>query len=86
MALKNNLESKGITIVSNNIVVSGEVNVTNKEGQSIKIPVAGTLDLLGYDANGDFYIFDIKTVHNLLNGSKLDTAKKIQRRHSKWSR
>jgi hypothetical protein len=61
------------------MTVKGEVTVTDDKGQKHKIPVAGTIDLLGYDAAGNFYIFDMKTVHNL-------STKKILERRDKWAR
>lgn len=76
---KNSLDAKGITIVSNDVTVTGTVTVTDDKGQQHKIPVAGTLDLFGYDAKGNFFIFDMKTIHNS------DTQKLLQRK-PKWAR
>lgn len=76
---KNSLDAKGITIVSNNVTVTGTVTVTDDKGQQHKIPVAGTLDLFGYDAQGNFFIFDMKTVHN-------SNTQKLLQRKPKWAR
>lgn len=57
------IKGKKITIVSRDIKANGTVPV--KIGDTIKqLPVNGTLDLLGYDEDGNFHIFDMKTVHS----------------------
>lgn len=76
---KNSLDAKGITIVPHDITVTGTVTVIDDKGQQHKIPVAGTLDLLGYDGQGNFYIFDMKTVHN-------SNSRKLLDRRSKWAK
>lgn len=76
---KNSLDAKGITIVSNDVTVTGTVTVTDDKGQQHKIPVAGTLDLFGYDAKGNFFIFDMKTIHN-------SNTQKLLQRKPKWAR
>ena len=72
---KNNLDAKGIKIESNKIVAYGDITVTDADGSTHNVKVAGTLDLLGYDDKGNFYIFDMKTTHN---HSKVE--------QTKWSR
>lgn len=59
--LKQQLNSRGIKIVSKGIKAIGTVVVTDKNGVKKSIKVAGTLDLLGYDSDGNFYVFDVKT-------------------------
>lgn len=76
---KNSLDAKGITIVSNDVTVTGTVTVTDDKGQQHKIPVAGTLDLFGYDAKGNFFVFDMKTIHN-------SSTQKLLQRKPKWAR
>lgn len=76
---KNSLDAKGITIVSNDVTVTGTVTVTDDKGQQHKIPIAGTLDLFGYDAHGNFFVFDMKTIHN-------SNTQKLLQRKSKWAR
>ena len=57
---KNDLDSKGMTVVSRDIVARGKLKVRNgKKLQTLN--VAGTLDLLVYDKEGNFYIYDMKT-------------------------
>lgn len=58
------IKGKHITIVSRDIKTTGQVNVTMPDGSVKKLDVSGTLDLLGYDQDGKFYVFDMKTVHS----------------------
>ena len=82
---KNNLlngktiKGKHITIVSRDIKAVGQVNVTMPDGSIKKLDVAGTLDLLGYDQDGKFYVFDMKTVRS---DNYLDDKEKTD----KWNR
>ena len=59
--LSNQIIGEGLTVVPRSVVASGKLEVTDASGIVRTINVAGTLDLLAYDANGDFYIFDMKT-------------------------
>lgn len=67
---KSKLDKAGLTIVPRDIVVTGEVEVTDTNGKKYKLPVAGTLDLLAYDREGNFYIFDMKTNRSVPNDKK----------------
>ena len=67
---KSKLDKAGLTVVPRDIVVTGEVEVTDTNGKKYKLPVAGTLDLLAYDREGNFYIFDMKTNHSASNAKK----------------
>lgn len=69
--LKNLLDSKGFTVIPRDITVTGTINVTDNQGHIHSINVAGTLDLLAYDSQGNFHIFDMKT-----NRSGIDEHKK----------
>ena len=74
---KNYLEGTlGLNVISNGIVASGSLRVTDEDGKEHILPVAGTLDLLAYDANGKFHIYDMKTHH----GAITDEMK------AKWTR
>ena len=68
--LKANFDKKGLTVVPRDITVTGEVEVTDANGKKYKLPVAGTLDLLAYDREGNFYIFDMKTNRSAPNDKK----------------
>ncbi len=81
-AFKHDLESKGIKIVSRDVMAHGKITVTDENGNSHEVNVAGTLDLLGYDDKGNFYIFDMKTSRNLMHNKE----EKLQRNKAKWSR
>ena len=59
--LKANFDKRGLTVVPRDVTVTGEVEVTDANGKKYKLSVAGTLDLLAYDKEGNFYIFDMKT-------------------------
>lgn len=74
--LKSKLDKRGIHIIPREVVAKGQLNIKDKDGGDHTINVAGTLDLLGYDDKGNWYIFDMKT-HRSNN-----TDKKIP----KWSR
>ena len=78
----NDLASKGIKIVSRDVMAHGKITVTDENGSSHEVNVAGTLDLLGYDDKGNFYIFDMKTSRNIIH----DKEGKLQRNKAKWSR
>ena len=58
------IKGKHITIVSRDIHANGEITINDKDGNPKTINVTGTLDLIGYDENGEFYIFDMKTIHS----------------------
>lgn len=61
VGLKNSLDAQGLTVIPRDVTVTGTVKVTDTQGQVHEVPVAGTLDLLAYDAQGNFHIFDMKT-------------------------
>lgn len=67
---KNKLDKAGLTIVPRDVVVTGEIEVTDANGKKYKLPVAGTLDLLAYDRESNFYIFDMKTNRSAPNTKK----------------
>lgn len=58
------IKDKNITIVSRDVKAVGQVDVVMPDGSTKKLNVSGTLDLLGYDQDGKFYVFDMKTVHS----------------------
>lgn len=58
---KNILKRRKITIVPNDIKAIGTVDTIDGAGNIHKVNVTGTLDLLGYDSKGNWYIFDMKT-------------------------
>lgn len=78
---KDSLDASGITIESRDIKAKGTVTVVNAEGKETKVKVAGTLDLLGYDRNGNFYIFDMKTVRT----DNHPIAEQVEKKKLGWS-
>jgi hypothetical protein len=68
--LKASFDKRGLTIVPRDVTVTGEVEVTDANGKKYKLSVAGTLDLLAYDKDGNFYIFDMKTNRSAPNDKK----------------
>ena len=67
---KKKLDAMGLTVVPRDITVTGEVEVIGSDGKKYRLPVAGTLDLLAYDKDGNFYIFDMKTNRSAPNEKK----------------
>lgn len=76
MGLRNNFISNGLTIVPRDVTVTGSLDVLDSNDKIHTVDVAGTLDLLAYDGNGNFFIFDMKT-----NRSGID-----QHKQEKYSR
>lgn len=76
---KNDLDSRDITIVSEGIIAPGSITMTDKNGNSHDVKVAGTLDLFGYDQNGNFYIFDMKTTRD-------HSTNKLEKEKNKWAK
>lgn len=68
--LKNYIDSKGLTVIPRDVTVTGAIKVTDTQGQQHEIPVAGTLDLLAYDEQGNFHIFDMKTNRSGISDEK----------------
>lgn len=67
---KKDLDQKGITLVTRDVTVNGTVTVMDAQGRPHQVRVAGTLDLLGYDEQGNFYVYDIKTFRSSIDGDK----------------
>lgn len=65
--LKARLDAQGITIIPRDVTVTGALEVTDSKGSKATINVAGTLDLLAVDANGNYFILDMKTMKNPKN-------------------
>ena len=59
-----------LTVIPRDVTVTGTLNVTDSEGKVHTIDVAGTLDLLAYDQEGNFYIYDMKTVRSSIDQHK----------------
>lgn len=70
--LRNSLDAQGLTVIPRDIVATGSIEATDSDGKKHTIDVAGTLDLLAYDAKGNFYIFDMKTHRSANVDGKID--------------
>lgn len=62
------VKDRGLTILPKNVVAHGTLDVTGPNGRQGTLNVAGTLDLLAYDTDGNFYVFDMKTYRSTLKG------------------
>lgn len=76
-AFRNRLKADGITILPREVMAHGTLKATDSEGKVHSIDTAGTLDLLGYDKEGNWHIYDMKTIRN----TNIDEHKK-----AKWAR
>lgn len=64
------IKDRGLTILSRDVIAHGQLEVTDANGRKGKLNVAGTLDLLAYDNQGNFYVFDMKTFRSSLDEKK----------------
>ena len=78
--LRDSFKRRGLTIVPRDVTVTGTVEVKTKSGDRRVLDVAGTLDLLAYDKNGNFYIFDMKTNRSVPRGES------GRKKGAKWSK
>lgn len=68
--LKNYLDAQGWTVIPRDIAATGSIKVKDDKGVEHVIPVAGTLDLLAYDSQGNFHILDMKTFKSSIDSNK----------------
>lgn len=68
--LKQDIENQGITLIPRDVTVNGTIRTVDSLKRIHTVRVAGTLDLLGYDADGNWYIYDMKTHRGELNNEK----------------
>ncbi len=78
--LRNDFKRRGLTIVPRGVTVTGTVEVKTNSSDRTVIDVAGTLDLLAYDKDGNFYIFDMKTNRSVPRGES------GRKKGAKWSK
>ncbi len=81
--IKENITDEGITLIPRDVTIEGTVNTTDGKGTTHIIQVAGTLDLLGYDQEGNWYIYDMKTHRGNINN---DTKDKYARQISLYKK
>lgn len=80
---KKDITESGITLIPRDVTIEGTVDVTDGKGKTHKINVAGTLDLLGYDKDGNWYIYDMKTHRSKMDQ---DTKDKYARQVSLYKK
>lgn len=61
LAFKNKKESEGLTFISTEYMIQGALDVTLENGKKGKLNYHGIPDLMAYDKNGNFYVYDTKT-------------------------
>ena len=76
--MRDSLTSRGITLISRDIIANGTIDTIDGTGKVHTVNVAGTLDLLGYDANGNWYIYDMKTHRGIIDSKKEKKWRKKQ--------
>ena len=81
--LKKSISDSGVTLISRDVTIEGTVDTTDGKGKTHKIQVAGTLDLLGYDEDGNWYIYDMKTHRSTMDQ---DTKDKYARQVSLYKK
>jgi ATP-dependent exoDNAse (exonuclease V) beta subunit len=62
--------NKGYTFISRDVTVNGTIDVTTSDGNTIQVNVAGTVDLLAYDSQGNWHLFDMKTYRSKMDANK----------------
>lgn len=67
---KTEQERKGIKLIPRDVTVGGNLQIVDSAGNVKTIKVAGTLDLLGYDSKGNWYIYDMKTYRTKIDDKK----------------
>ena len=73
---KTSLDAQGITIIPRDVVAEGTIQTVDGTGKIHTVRVAGTVDLLGYDKDGNWHLYDMKTHRGLIKDEK----------KKKWSR
>lgn len=76
-AIKQELENKGWTFVKGDVKAIGNVTITKSDGTTHEVGVAGTLDLLAYDAEGNFHIIDFKTARSIKGSKRIKYMKQL---------
>lgn len=72
MKFKRDAEEKGLTFVARDVKAMGTITVKDSAFRMHRVNVAGTLDLLAYDKDGNWYIYDMKTHRSKIGNSKKD--------------
>ncbi len=70
------LKKDGWIFYSKGITCSGVITMLDANGNERAVKVAGTIDLIAVDKNGNFHLFDFKTTHK--NKNSADKGYQIQ--------
>ena len=73
-ALEAQFVSKGEKVIAKDVVLFNDMDVSNLDASASG--VAGTVDLLTVDKDGNFRIYDMKTIRNAIEGGRLRAGKK----------
>lgn len=80
--LKASFEKDGIHILPRDVVAEGTITITDSEGKKHQLDVAGTVDLLGYNNDGEWFLYDMKTIRT----DSKPAEQKIAENTDKWRR
>lgn len=80
--LKDSFEKDGIHILPRDVVAEGTITITDSEGKKHQLDVAGTVDLLGYNNDGEWFLYDMKTIRT----DSKPAEQKIAENTDKWRR
>ena len=73
-ALEQQFVAKGEKVIAKDVVLFNDMDVSNLDQSAAG--VAGTVDLLTVDKDGNFRIYDMKTIRNAIEGGRLREGKK----------
>ena len=79
---KASFEKDGIHILPRDVVAEGTITITDSEGKKHQLDVAGTVDLLGYNDDGEWFLYDMKTIRT----DSKSAEQKIAENTDKWRR
>lgn len=60
-ALDEQFKGKTYEVVTDEFPIAGRYSYIGKDGKNHELSIAGTMDMLIYDSDGNFYIYDMKT-------------------------
>lgn len=82
--LKNSFDAKDINIIPKDFVVTRTLNISNSNGEESTVDVAEASVLLGYDQQGNFHIYGIKTFRDNLNQQENEEYTKLLYSYSEF--
>ena len=82
--LKNSFDAKGINIIPKDFIITRTLNLSNSKGEESTVDVAEASVLLGYDQQGNFHIYGIKTFRDNLNQQENEEYTKLLYSYSEF--